>query len=113
MDAEEQLRKLKQITPITKEEKRKQLRTSIVLALATLLSVLFLVYAFIQKLEADKQAELATEMKMEAERQRAEADKHRLTAEHERHQAMAARDEAERQRALAEEALANCQKSKR
>lgn len=38
--------------------------TSIVMSLATLLSVLFLVYAFVQKLEADKQKEIAIKSRL-------------------------------------------------
>ena len=53
MDAEEQNRKLKQIPQLTKAEKRKKLTTAITLALAALISVLFLIYAFIQKQQAD------------------------------------------------------------
>ncbi|GEM_PF-2368119 len=106
MNAEDHIQKLKKIPPLTKEEKRKQLTTAIVLALATLLSVIFLLYAFIQKLEADKQTALAIEMRMEAEKQREEAERQRLMAEYQKM-------EAEKQRVLALEALANCEKSKR
>jgi cell division protein FtsX len=113
MNAEEQLRKLKQIPPLTKEEKRRKLMTAIVLSLATLLSVLFLVYAFVQKLEAEKQAELAIEMKVEADRQREEAERQRVTALYAQHQAVAAKEEADKQRSLALEALVNCEKSKK
>ena len=106
MNVEDQIRNLKQISPLSKEEKRKKIMTSIVLTGATVISVLFLTYAFIQKLEADKQREFAIMAKMEADQQRAEAEKMRLTAEYQRR-------EAEQQRALALEALAACEKRKR
>lgn len=113
MDAEEQLRKLKQTPPVTKEEKRRKLTTAITLALATLLSVLFLVYAFVKKLEADALRIEAQEQRVEAEKQREEAVKQRLTAEYSRHAAELVREEAEKQSLLAHEALENCRKSKR
>lgn len=106
MNAEDQLRKLKQIPPLTPEEKRKKVVTAVVLAISTLISVLFLIYAFMQKLEADAQREIAVQLKVEAEKQREMAEVNRKVAEY-------AQREAEVQRKKAEEALAECQKSKR
>jgi C4-dicarboxylate-specific signal transduction histidine kinase len=106
MNAEDQIRNLNQIPPLSKEERRKKIMTSIVLTMATLISVLFLVYAFMQKQEADKQRAMVVEAKMEADHQREEAVKMRLTAEY-------AKMEAEKQRDLAVEALAACEKSKK
>ena len=106
MDADEQIRKLKQIPPLSKEEKRSKLKTFIVLSLATFISVLFLVYAFIQKLEADKQKEVSVQFIVEAQKQREEAEKQRAMA-------FAAQKEADKQRVLAIEALKNCEKNKR
>lgn len=106
MNAEEQLRKLKQVPALSREEKRKKIITSVVLAIATLVSVLFLVYAFMQKLEADQ-------LRIEAEQFRMEAERQKTIAEQNEAMAMASRAEAERQRALAEQALEDCRKSKR
>ena len=106
MNAEEQIRNLKHIPPLSNEEKRKKIMTSIVLTMATLISVLFLVYAFVQKLEADKQRALAVEAMEEANKQRTEAEKMRITAQYQQMQ-------AEKSRTQAEEALAACEKSKR
>lgn len=106
MNAEDQIRNLKQIPPLSKEEKRKKVMTSIILTLSTIISILFLIYAFMQKLEADMQRKAAEEARIEAEHQRTEAEKMRLTAEY-------AKAEAEKQRALAVEALAACEKSKK
>ena len=99
MNAEDQIRNLKQILPLSNEEKRKKIKTSIVLTMATLISVLFLMYAFVKKLEAEKQTKIAT--------------KQRELAIQNFKKAQAAREEAEKQRALAEEALAACEKSKK
>ena len=106
MDAEERIQMLRQIPPQSNFEKKQKMRTAIVLTLATIISLLFLVYAFMQKLEADKQRAIAVAEKMEADQQRAEAEKMRLMAEYQK-------IEAEKQRALAEEALAACEKSKK
>ena len=80
--------------------------TSIVLTLGTFMSILFLIYAFMQKLEAEKQTAMAVEAKIEAEKQRTEAEKMRLTAIYHEHEAV-------QQRKLAEEALVACEKSKK
>jgi Flp pilus assembly protein TadB len=106
MDAQDRIQMLKQIPPISKEEKSRKLKSSIILFFATLISILFLVYAFIQKQEADKQKEIAVRAMTMAEEQRAEAEQQRRAAE-------AARIEAVNQQALAAEALANCEKNKK
>jgi cytochrome c-type biogenesis protein CcmH/NrfG len=106
MNAEEQLNKLKQIPPLSKEDKRKRLVTAMVLALATLLSVLFLLVAFVQKQVADKSRVEAENQRMEAERQAELAQQSRIAAEHAQLQA---RQQLEQ--ALAE--LENCKKEKR
>lgn len=113
MDAEEQIRKLKQIPPLTKEEKRKKLITAIVLSVATFISVLFLVYAFMQKLEADKNSTLARLLKIEADLFRVEAERLRDLADKQRIESEVSRAEADRQRLMALEALENCKKNKR
>src|SRR5688572_12642477 len=108
MSAEDQIRQLKQIPLLTKEEKRKKLMTAVVLLLSTLISVLFLVYAFIQKTEADKNANLSIQLKIQADQMRVEAERQRIEAVYAQRQAIAAREEADKQRALAMEALENC-----
>lgn len=94
------------------EQKRKLQRartTALVLATATIISILFLIYAFVQKLEADdarqqaevnliesqRQEKLAKEAQAFAELQRAAANAERLKAE-------AAQKEAEEQRKIAD-----------
>ena len=65
------------------EQKRKlqrARRTALVLATATIISVLFLIYAFIQKLEADKQREAAVLAQVKAEENFNEAEKQRKVA---------------------------------
>ena len=113
MNADEQLHKLKQDQPLTKEEKRKKVITAIVLAVSTLISVLFLIFAFMQKMEADKLKEEAVaaqvkviEVQKMAEAARKEADLQRMIAEKNMATAM-------EQKALAAKALEDCKKSKR
>lgn len=81
----------------------------IVLAITTLL---FFVYGYIQKLEADKQREIAVKAQIEAENSFKEAEMQRSLAVHQMELLMTARKEAEEQRLLAEQTLADC-KSKR
>jgi WD40 repeat protein len=101
------------------EQKRKlqrARRTALVLATATIISILFLIYAFIQKLEADKnlaesikQEQLAKAATAVAEQQRAAAEAAKVEADNQRAAAVAAKDEADQQRALA---VLNEQKAK-
>lgn len=95
------------------EQKRKlqrARRTALVLATATIISILFLIYAFIQKLEADKNFELAEARRVEAEDLRVkaensfkEAEKQRIAAVAAEKRALDAKNEADQQRALAVE----------
>jgi WD40 repeat protein/energy-coupling factor transporter ATP-binding protein EcfA2 len=88
------------------EQKRKlqrARRTALVLATATIISVLFLIYAFIQKLEADNQREVAISAQLEAEKNFKLAEIQRLAAETAKEQAEKAQQEAERQQKIAEE----------
>lgn len=105
MDAEEQLRRLRQTPQPTPEAKKRKMASSILLTLATLLSVLFLVYAFVKKTEADKLRVEAENLQVEAVRQE------RLAREA---QAMAELNRAAAEKAMAEalQALADCRKSK-
>jgi len=113
MDAEEQLRRLKQTPQPTPNEKKRKMVSSILLALATLLSVLFLVYAFVQKLEADAQREKAVVAQQQAEESFVEAERQRRIALEEKQKAEIAKLEADRQRAIAQQALEDCKKTKR
>ncbi len=96
------------------EQKRKLQRariTALVLATATVVSLVFLVFAFIQKAKADKQTEIAqkqTEL-AELERQKAEdnfelAEQKRIEAEQATERALAAQKAEAEQRAAAEQA---------
>jgi hypothetical protein len=106
VNAEERVQMLKQIPPQSNFEKKQKIKTAIVLTLATVVSILFLVYAFMQKLEADKQRSMAVAAQQEAEKQRGEAEKMRLTVQYQLMQ-------AEKQREAAAAALAACEQSKR
>ena len=82
------------------EQKRKlqrARRTALVLATATIVSILFLIYAFIQKLAADEQRDLAVKLQQEAVAAKNAADIAK-------NDAIKARDDAEKQRIAAEEA---------
>ncbi|MBL7834323.1 MAG: High-affnity carbon uptake protein Hat/HatR [Cyclobacteriaceae bacterium] len=93
------------------EQKRKlqrARRTALVLATATIISILFLIYAFVQKLEADRNFKLAEERRVESDKLRVEADKQRIAAvaakeeaDRQRIAAVAAKEEADRQKQLA------------
>lgn len=95
------------------EQKRKlqrARRTALVLATATIVSLLFLIFAFIKKLEADDLRIEAEAQKIEAEKARDDADSQRKVALSEKEKAEAARKdavaqriEAEKQKALAVE----------
>lgn len=93
------------------EQKRKlqrARRTALVLATATIISILFLIYAFIQKLEADKnlaesqrQEKLAKAAQKVADEQKVAALAAKEEADRQRVAAIAAKEEADRQKALA------------
>lgn len=113
MKAEDQINMLNQIPPLSNLEKKRKLRASIVLFVATTVSVLFFVYAFLQKKEADKQFVQAEQRRIELEALKVDLQETRNMAENARREAEAAQIEAERQRALADQALENCKKNKR
>jgi hypothetical protein len=113
MKAEDQINMLKQISPQSNFEKKQARKTALVLAAATNISILFLIYAFLQKKEADKQAVHAEENRVEAEMAQAEAIAAQKEAEKQRAIAMSAQAEAERQHIRAEQALADCVQNKR
>lgn len=95
------------------EQKRKLQRartTALVLATATIISILFLIYAFVQKLEADDQRQQAEFNLIESQRQeklakeaQAFAELQRAAADKAKNEALAAKQEADAQRLLAEQ----------
>ena len=101
------------------EQKRKLQRARIValvLASATIISLIFLVYAFIQKSEADKQRLLAeterakaVDLKNQAEEARDEAELRRKEADEARRNAEAAREAEAEQKRQAEAARADAE----
>lgn len=96
------------------EQKRKLKRariTALILASATVISLIFLVFAFIQKSRADEQFKIANEQKQRAEAnadearaQRIVADERRLVAEEATARALAAQKAEAEQRSQAEQA---------
>jgi hypothetical protein len=95
------------------EQKRKlqrARRTALVLATATVISILFLIFAFVKKLEADqnfleakRQEQLAKAAQKLADEQKIAAIAARDEAEIQRAAALAAKEEADKQRKLAEQ----------
>jgi len=79
---------------------------NILLIVMTIVSLMFFGYAFIQKLEADKQFLISEKLTEEVEKQKSIAVMNEQLA-------IAAQKEAEKQHVLAVEALAACEKSKR
>jgi WD40 repeat protein/energy-coupling factor transporter ATP-binding protein EcfA2 len=88
------------------EQKRKLQRariTALVLATATIVSLLFLIYAFVQQLEAQRQEQLAVEARDLAQKNFEIAEEQRKIAEAEKLKAEAAEKEAREQQRIAEE----------
>lgn len=106
MKAEDLIKKLSEQPAVDPEQLKRARRTALVLATTTVISILFFIYAFLQKQEADKQFQVAEQYKIEAELAKEEAEKQKKIAE-------LSRAEAMQQRSLAEQALAECEKSKR
>jgi hypothetical protein len=106
MKAEDLIKKLNEQPPVDPEQLKRARRTALFLATTTIISILFFIYAFLQKQEADKQFQVAEQYKMELQIAKVEAQRQRAIAE-------LARDEAMKQRELAEQALAECEKSRR
>lgn len=74
---------------------RRTRATAIILGIAFLIAILFFVYAYLQKLQADADREYADVQKNEAQVQREEALKQKKEAEKQRSDAIAARDLAD------------------
>jgi signal transduction histidine kinase len=87
------------------KEKRNKIITALALISATVISLVFLVFALTQKNQVDELRLQLVEMKIIAEQNAQEANKQRVLAEQER-------GEADQQRALAVAALEECKKSK-
>jgi WD40 repeat protein/energy-coupling factor transporter ATP-binding protein EcfA2 len=88
------------------EQKRKlqrARRTALFMGGATVICILFLIYAFLQKIEADQQREAAVAAQKQAEENLIIAEKERKRAETEKERAELAQKEAERQQKIAEE----------
>jgi hypothetical protein len=79
---------------------------NISIAVLLVLTILFGVFGYIQKIEADAQREIAVQQKLDAEM-------HKKLAEQTMVQAQSAQREAEVQRKMAVEARAECLKTKR
>ena len=90
----------------SRHEKRTKARTQLVLILSTVISLLFLVYGFVQKKEAD----LARDQAVEAQRTAIQA---KIESDYQRMQAIAAQKEADAQRQAAMQAVADCAKNKK
>ncbi len=90
---------------LQKRALRRSRIVAIILGTAAVISLLFMVYAFILRTEAKKQEQLAQEQKAEAETQRELAKEEQRKAIEEKRKADLARLEAERQKERAEEAL--------
>jgi Tol biopolymer transport system component/energy-coupling factor transporter ATP-binding protein EcfA2 len=80
--------------------------TAVILGIAMAISLLFLVFAYLQKIEADKNFELARIAQLQAEQQARIAEERRQEAEKATEAALAARSEAEKARQEALDALA-------
>lgn len=82
------------------EQKRKlqrARRTALVLATATVISIMFLIFAFVQKLDADRQRDRAVVLQKQAEDAK-------LAAQESEKRALLAKEDADRQRLAAEQA---------
>jgi hypothetical protein len=72
MNAEELLERAKFYVQVAKTQRKRAVMTSVTLIAAALISLLFLVYAFIQKGLAEESQALAYRMKLEAEQAQTE-----------------------------------------
>ncbi|MCS6974860.1 MAG: hypothetical protein NZM13_10285 [Cyclobacteriaceae bacterium] len=99
---------------LQKRSLRRARVTALVLGIATAIALLFLVFAYLQKIEADRQSELARVEAQRAEEQAALAEQKRLEAEAASRIALSAQAAAERsqQEALAALKEANAQRLK-
>lgn len=75
---------------------RRARATAIILGIAALIAMLFFVFAYLQKIDADRNLVLANDQKIEAEKQRAEADQQRRVAVFQQRKAEEAKTDAEK-----------------
>lgn len=94
------------IPPMSKEEKRRKLMSTVALSLSTFISVLFLIFAFTKKLEAD-------DLRKEADKQTQIAKENLIESQRQEKLAKEAKEQADIQRALALQALEDCKRGKR
>lgn len=88
------------------------MKKNIIIVLLLLTNITSGVYAYLNKLEADKSRESSMEHKLMAEQQRMFAIQNERKAIESAHEAVRQRSEAERQRILAMDQLAKYQKKK-
>ena len=100
---------LKNQEMLQKRMLRRARATAIILGIAALIAMLFFVFAYLQKIESDKNAIAAEEGRIDAEKQRAEADLQKKTAEFQKRQAEDARNEALTSKGAMEKAFAQLQ----
>ena len=75
---------------------RRARATAIILGIAALIAMLFFVFAYIQKIDADRSFAEANTQRIEAERQRSAAELQKKEAEFQERQAVKAKNEAEK-----------------
>jgi WD40 repeat protein len=85
---------LKNQEMLQKRVLRRARATAIILGIAALIAMLFFFFGYLQKIESDKQTDLARAGQVEAEKQRIAAEKAQLTAKYQQEQAVKAKDEA-------------------
>ena len=88
------------------------MKAKLITFLLAMLTVVSIVYGYIQRQDAQFQRDQVNEMHREVVRMRNESEAARAEAAKLRNMAMAAQQEAEKQMQLAEEALQNCKKKK-
>lgn len=89
------------------------MKKNVLIAVLLITTLTSFAFGYIQKIEADRNATLAEEMRMLAEKSREEAERQKSAAEFNERQAVVARIEAERLRTQAEQTLMELQKKTR
>jgi WD40 repeat protein/energy-coupling factor transporter ATP-binding protein EcfA2 len=74
---------------------RRARATAVILGIAAVIAILFFLFAYLKKIEADAQTILANQKSIEAERQRNDANQQRIKAEYAQKKAEEARQETE------------------
>jgi WD40 repeat protein/ABC-type oligopeptide transport system ATPase subunit len=86
---------LKNQDMLQKRTLRRARATAIILGIAALIAMLFFVFAYLQKIDADNNRVLAEQGKQEAIVQRSEAERQRLTAKYQQDKAVEQKNKAE------------------